>query len=104
MVHGEKMSCGCSACPCAPGACSAGAGAVLFSLPFWDVRHFGHTGLAILVGFLLMDWRYRLSPHRRERIEFGRLVTAAALLQEIVSDVRVPVPAGQPELEDDFAR
>jgi MoxR-like ATPase len=33
-----------------------------------------------------------------------RKVTTAALLQEIVSDVRVPVPAGQGELEDQFAR
>ena len=33
-----------------------------------------------------------------------RKVTVSALLQEIVSDVSVPVPAGQGELEDHFSR
>jgi hypothetical protein len=57
---------------------AAGIGAILFTLPFWG-GHISGTALAIFVGFVLMDWRERLSPNRRERVVIGRLITAAVM-------------------------
>jgi len=47
----------------------------------------------------VLEHRLILRPESRLR-----KVTVTAVLQEIVSDMRVPVPAGQPEMEDHFGR
>ncbi|HXE52142.1 MAG TPA: serine/threonine-protein kinase, partial [Tepidisphaeraceae bacterium] len=52
---------------------------IVLSLPAMHNRHMAGGVLAIFVGFILMDWRARLSAIRPDRVVFGKLVTAGLL-------------------------
>jgi hypothetical protein len=58
---------------------TAGIGSIIFSLPFWDTLHMSGTALAIFGGFVLMNWRERLSANRPERVVLWNVIAGALL-------------------------
>jgi hypothetical protein len=58
---------------------AAGIVSVVFTIPFWHAggrSHYGGTSMAVLLGFLILDWPARLTAIRPARVSFGQIVTA----------------------------
>ncbi|HEY2588900.1 MAG TPA: serine/threonine-protein kinase [Tepidisphaeraceae bacterium] len=58
---------------------AAGIVSVVFTVPFWHAggrAHYGGTSMAVLLGFLILDWPARLTAIRPARVSFGHIITA----------------------------